>query len=132
MHTASSRFLDDKNVANVTASQDTRDRIDNMMESLNYIVLFIILCAGALAFIVIYNLTNININERIREIATIKVLGFYPMESAMYVYRENMVMTVLGALVGLGLGKLLHAFVVSKINVDMMAFDAQMCIRDSC
>lgn len=73
-------------------------------------------CAGALAFIVLYNLTNININERIREIATIKVLGFYPGETSAYVFRENNTLTFLGMLVGLPLGKWLHAYVMSQIR----------------
>ncbi|MDE6687971.1 MAG: ABC transporter permease, partial [Lachnospiraceae bacterium] len=83
----------------------------------------IIGCAAMLAFIVLYNLTNINITERIREIATIKVLGFYPLETANYVFRENLILTGIGALVGLLLGKWLHMFVIEKIDIDMVAFD---------
>ncbi|MGN0556627.1 MAG: ABC transporter permease, partial [Acutalibacteraceae bacterium] len=90
------------------------------------IVLLVILCAGALAFVVIYNLTNINITERRREIATIKVLGFYPGETAMYVFGENFVLTALGALLGIPLGRLLHLFVMSKINIDMVSFDVKV------
>lgn len=70
----------------------------------------------------LYNLTNINITERIREIATIKVLGFYARETADYVFRENMVLTAMGAVVGLGLGKWLHWFVMYNINIDMISF----------
>ena len=66
-----------------------RDRVDNMMKSLDYVIALVIISAGALAFIVLYNLTNINITERVREIATIKVLGFYPKETSAYVFREN-------------------------------------------
>ena len=93
---------------------------------MDYIVGLVIISAGALAFIVLYNLTNINITERIREIATIKVLGFFPLETAGYVFRENIILTVLAALIGLPLGKLLHAFVMSQINVDMVAFDIRI------
>ena len=71
---------------------------------------------------VLYNLTNINITERIREIATLKVLGFYQNETAQYVFRENIVLTFLGMLVGLGLGILLHRFVMAQIIVDLVHF----------
>ena len=80
------------------------------------------LCAAGLAFIVLYNLTNINITERIREIATIKVLGFYRRETNAYVFRENVLLSALGMALGLGLGHLLHRFVMSEIRVDMIAF----------
>ena len=93
------------------------------MQSLDYIVILIIICAGSLAFIVLYNLTNINITERIREIATIKVLGFYPSETASYVFRENIFLTAIGGAVGLGLGKALHWFVMEQIKVDLVSFD---------
>ena len=86
------------------------------------IVLLIIICAGSLAFIVLYNLTNINITERIREIATIKVLGFYPSETASYVFRENIFLTAIGGGAGLLLGKWLHWFVMEQINIDMVSF----------
>jgi len=89
-------------------------------------VVLIILCAGALAFIVLFNLININIGERIREIATIKVLGFYNGESSAYVFREVNMLTVLGALLGLGLGKLLHAFVMTQIRTDGICFDVRI------
>lgn len=71
---------------------------------------------------VLYNLTNINITERIREIATIKVLGFYDQEVSAYVYRENLILTVLGALAGLGLGILLHGFVIQTAEIDQLIF----------
>lgn len=103
-------------------SISSRDRISNMMSSLLFVVAMIILCAGLLAFIVLYNLTNINISERIREIATIKVLGFYPHEASSYVFRENLVLTGMGALFGLLLGVVFHAFVMDAIKVDMMYF----------
>ena len=125
-HEAAALIMDAKDVANVTINADTRDRINTMMSSLNYIVLLIIICAGSLAFIVLYNLTNINITERIREIATIKVLGFNAIESATYVFRENLILTAIGAIVGLGLGKLLHAFVMAQIKIDLMYFDIRI------
>ena len=101
-------------------------RFNSMMDSLNYVVVLIIVCAGALAFIVLYNLTNINITERLREIATIKVLGFYRNETASYVFRENLILTGLGALAGLVMGKYLHSFIMAQIDIDMIAFDVHI------
>lgn len=109
-------------VRGVTLSVDTKARMSSMMDGLLVVVAAIILCAGLLAFIVLYNLTNINISERIREIATLKVLGFYPNEAAHYVFRENLILTGAGAVFGLGLGVALHAFVMNAIKVDMMYF----------
>ena len=122
----STRASDAENVRSVTVSLDTRERFDNMMSSLNYIVIMVVICAAALAFIVLYNLTNINITERIREIATVKVLGFTLRETASYALSENLVLSALGALVGLPLGKALHAFVMAQINVDLVVFDVRV------
>ena len=113
-------------IASVTAYEDMRTRFGSMMESMDYVVLVIIVCAGALAFIVLYNLTNINITERLREIATIKVLGFYRNETASYVFRENLILTGLGILAGLVMGKYLHSFVMSQIDIDMITFDVHI------
>ena len=74
----------------------------------------------------LYNLTNINITERIREIATIKVLGFFSNETALYVFRENFVLTILGAVAGIFMGKWLHAFVIHEIKVDMVSFGVRI------
>lgn len=113
-------------VSAVSVNADLLNQVNNMMKSLDAVILLIIVCAGALAFIVIYNLTNINITERIREIATIKVLGFFPKETAAYVYRENIVLTAAGALAGLFAGVWLHRFVMANINIDMIAFDVRI------
>ena len=94
-----------------------------MMQAMDYIVILVTVCAAALAFIVLYNLTNINITERIREIATIKVLGFYANETASYVFRENLVLTALGAILGIPVGIWLHNFVMSQIKIDMVTFN---------
>ena len=110
-------------VSAVVVNGDMRERISNMMKSLDYIVLVVILSAAALAFIVLYNLTNINITERIREIATVKVLGFFRNETSSYVFRENWVLTAIGIAVGLVLGVFLHSFVMDQIRVDMVSFD---------
>lgn len=113
-------------VSAVSVNADMLSQVNKMMGSLDAVVLLIILCAGALAFIVIYNLTNINITERIREIATIKVLGFRPKETASYVFRENVVLTALGTIVGLGAGICLHRFVIANIDVDMVTFQPRV------
>lgn len=126
IHEAAAALMNQDGVSAVTVNQDTRERFDNMMGSMNYVVLLVIICAAALAFIVLYNLTNINITERMREIATIKVLGFYKKETASYVFRENMVLTAIGAGVGLILGYFLHGFIMSRINVDMVSFDVHI------
>ena len=123
---ASAALAGAKNAAAVTLSQEFRSRVATMMQSLRYIVLVVVLGAAALAFIVLYNLTNINITEREREIATIKVLGFYDGETNRYVFRENIILTVLGALVGLPMGKLLHAYVMGQIKIDLMCFDVRV------
>lgn len=122
VHETAAVLSDLSNVLSVSVTMDMRQRIGTMMESMNYIVALIIVCAGSLAFIVLYNLTNINITERIREIATIKVLGFYAKETADYVFRENLALTAIGAIVGLVLGKWLHWFVMYNINIDMISF----------
>ncbi len=126
IHRLSAEIMEMYEVAAVTINQDSIDRLNVMMSSLDYIVGLVILCAAALAFIVLYNLTNINITERVREIATIKVLGFYKKETSSYVFRENMMLTVIGALVGLVLGKILHIFIMDCIKVDMVSFDVKI------
>ena len=126
VYTYSAELLDMDETVNVTINMDVRERFENMMSSLNYIVFVIILCAAALAFIVLYNLTNINVTERVREIATIKVLGFTKWETASYVFRENMILTTLGGGVGLLLGKVFHAFIMSCISLDAVTFDVRV------
>lgn len=122
IYSTAERIADADGVRSISISEDSKARIDNMMSSLKYVIGLIVLCAGLLAFIVLYNLTNINISERIREIATIKVLGFYRRETEQYVFRENLVLTGMGALFGLILGVALHAFVMDSIVFDMMYF----------
>ena len=109
-------------VMNVTVSEDFAGMVGNMMEALDLVVVVVVFCAGLLAAIVLYNLTNINITERIREIATIKVLGFNSSETAAYVFKENLSLTAIGSVMGLGLGYLLLLFVMSQIKIDMVWF----------
>lgn len=99
-----------------------RNLLTNIMASLNIVVYVLIIAAGALAFVVLYNLNNININERRRELATIKVLGFYNKETAAYVYRENIVLTVIGIIFGIIFGIILHRFVIVTVEVDLVMF----------
>ncbi len=103
-------------------SRTTMQSFSDTVKNLNYVVVLIIVCAAALAFVVLYNLTNINITERIREIATIKVLGFYDREVSAYVFRENIILSILGAGAGLLLGKGLHLFVLNAIQTDEIMF----------
>ena len=121
-HSISAGIAGLENVAAVSVNADMADVIRNMMDALDMVVLLIIFCAGLLAVTVLYNLTNININERIREIATIKVLGFNTSETSAYVFKENLALTVGGALLGLALGKLLLIFVIDQIRIDMIWF----------
>jgi len=113
-------------VSMVTVNQTTRDQVNTTLERLDLIVVVVVVCAAALAFIVLYNLTNINITERIREIATIRVLGFYHSEVASYVFREILILSALGSLAGLLMGKALHAFVIAQVQVDGMFFPTRV------
>ena len=124
VYEASAHITDLSGVQAVSISEDLASMVGSMMEALDLVVWVIVFCAGLLAVTVLYNLTNININERIREIATIKVLGFNASETASYVFRENLVLTVAGTGAGLGLGYLLLLFVMSQIKIDMVWFKA--------
>jgi putative ABC transport system permease protein len=125
-HEVGAKLMNEKSISVVTSSVDMLDRVDSMMESLNIIIYLVIGCAMALCAVVVYNLTNINISERVREIATIKVLGFYKEETRAYVFRENILLAIMGAAVGLLLGKYLHAFVMSEVVVDLITFDVRV------
>lgn len=109
-------------IGRVSLLSDSLALVEDSLECLNYVVALLIVFAGVLAFIVIYNLTNINLSERIREIATVKVLGFYPKETDSYILRENLIMSALAGGIGLPLGVVLHRFVMHMIEVDGMSF----------
>lgn len=115
-------LLSMESVDSVTYFSGSVDRFDTMIQSLDLVTYVLIISAALLAFVVLYNLTNVNVSERLREIATIKVLGFYDGEVAQYVYRENLVITMIGAIGGLGLGVALHAFIMKVIEMDSVMF----------
>ncbi|MGN0985517.1 MAG: FtsX-like permease family protein, partial [Candidatus Enterenecus sp.] len=99
-----------------------RDTFTDSMSAIDYAVVIIIIAAAALAFVVLYNLTNINITERTRELATLKVLGFYDRETSAYIYRENVFLTIFGILLGLVMGRFLHSWLVLTVEVDIVMF----------
>lgn len=107
----------------------SRREFGNTVKSLDFVVILIIICASLLAFVVLYNLTNINITERIREIATFKVLGFFDKEISAYIFRENAVLTAVGIIMGLVAGVYLHQHVVVTSEVDMVMFERSIKIH---
>ena len=113
-------------VTSLTRVEDTREIYGSSLESVDYAVVLIIVCAAALAFVVLYNLTNINITERMRELATLKVLGFYDRELSAYIYRENVILTVFGVALGMVLGKLLHQWLILTVEIDMLMFGREL------
>lgn len=119
-------YLARNDVTAVSFTSTGVEEFDNMLTSLNMIVFVMIICAGVLAFIVLYNLTNINMEERVREIATIKVLGFYNRETAQYIYRENIVLTLLGILAGLLIGVFFTGFIVQTIEINNIMFGREI------
>lgn len=116
----------DENVATLISTQNIREVVDDTMTSLNYVIWIVLGFAVALALIVVYNLNNINITERTREIATLKVLGFYEKETHVYVFRENLVLTAVGIFIGLFLGRGLLTFIMGQIKVDFVTFKQQI------
>ncbi len=121
-------LLECDSIAMLTLVSDMQDSFRNMVTSIDYIILVLIICAGLLAFVVLYNLMNINITERQRELATIKVLGFYEHEVGAYIYRETLILSAIGTAVGLVFGIFLHAFVVRTAEVDMAMFGREIAV----
>lgn len=115
-------LLKTEGVLAVSFNSDVMNNFDGMLSALDYVIIVVIASAGVLAFIVMYNLTNINITERIREIATLKVLGFYDGEVDSYIFRENIILSILGTLFGLGLGTWLANFIITTAEVDLVMF----------
>lgn len=118
----SAQLLELDAVSGTSTTDYVRSKFEDVLDSLGIVTLILMVAAGMLAFIVLYNLNNINITERRRELATIKVLGFYDLEVAEYVYRENVMLTAIGALVGAVLGKYLHAFIITSVETEVIMF----------
>lgn len=117
-----SRYTAVDGVLNISFLSSVSDRIADMLKSMDSVIYVIVIAAGLLAFVVLYNLNNINISERRRELATLKVLGFYETEVSGYVFRENVVLTLIGCLVGVVFGLILHRFVILTAEIDLMMF----------
>ena len=122
----SSRLLKIKGVNSVTMNADELGELNTVINSLYFIVILMIVAAAILAFVVLYNLNNINISERHRELATLKLLGFYDKELSAYVYRENVVLTILGTILGIFLGIVLHRFVMITVETDVYMFGREL------
>ena len=119
---AGEKILSKDQVLTISYLLDIRDQLDDMLASLNLVIIVLIVSAGMLAFVVLYNLNSINITERQRELATLKVLGFYDTEVAEYVFRENILLTLIGSVAGVVFGKILHLFVIQTVEVDAAMF----------
>lgn len=124
-----SSVMEEEYIKSVSFNNDLKDNFDNIIKNLDYVILIMIVSAGSLAFVVLYNLTNVNISERIREIATIKVLGFYNNEVSAYIYRENIILTLFGVLFGEILGIYLHKFIMTTVELDNMMFGRNINIK---
>ena len=116
----SSKLLECNNVTNVILKSQIQKSTEDSNDSMNLVMVVIIVAAGSLAFVVLYNLNNINVSERIRELSTIKVLGFFNNEVTMYISRENIILTLIGVITGSVLGKILHTFIINTAETDTM------------
>ncbi len=117
-----------KGVSSITFTSSTRHIFDDMMDNFAYVSLILIISAGALAFVVLYNLSSVNISERRRELATIKVLGFYDKEVYQYINRENTILTIIGILLGLGIGNILTMYIIKTCEIDMLMFNPTIAL----
>lgn len=115
-------ILENKNITSVGFNKRIADNFANELDSLDFVIVVIIICAGLLAFVVMFNLDNINVSERTREIATIKVLGFYPKEVNFYILRENIILNIIGIIVGCISGKYFHGYLMNTVAVDFVQF----------
>ena len=116
------KLMENSEIASITRISSTMTMLDDTMKSLNYVVVVLIVSAGLLAFVVLYNLSNVNISERIRELATIKVLGFYDKEVYDYVARETTILTAIGIVLGLIAGYFLNYFIMDTCEINMLRF----------
>jgi putative ABC transport system permease protein len=119
---AGTRILANPGALSISYTSSLASQVDRMLSTLDAVILVLIVSAGMLAFVVLYNLNNINITERQRELATLKVLGFYDGEVSQYVLRENVILTVLGIMFGAVFGILIHRYVITTVEVDAVMF----------
>lgn len=123
IRSVSSQFVKTDGVQGVIKSNSISKKIDDTIAGLDKVILVLISCASLLAIVVIYNLTNINVSERVRELSTIKVLGFYDEEVTMYIYRETIFLSILGVFSGYVLGRFLHGFIITTLPPNEVMFD---------
>ncbi|KAA9302247.1 FtsX-like permease family protein [Aerococcus sanguinicola] len=119
-------LMAEEGIVTVVNIDQFRQMFNETLETLNLVTLVLIIAAAILAFIVLYSLTNINVSERIRELSTIKVLGAYPLEVTLYIYRETLLLTLAGILAGLAMGQVLTTYILQTVEVDIMIFPAQI------
>ncbi|MCF0123885.1 MAG: ABC transporter permease [Ruminiclostridium sp.] len=127
-HKAGADLMNMDNIASVSILSDMEETVTSMLSSMNLVIVVVLICAGALAFIVLYNLTNITITERVREIATLKVLGFRRKEQESYVFRENIILTAISALCGVPMGIGLLTYTMSQIVVEGVYFGCRVAM----
>jgi putative ABC transport system permease protein len=120
------KLLTSENVSNVEFHSQTKSTYDSLLESLGYLIAVLIIAAGALAVIVLYNLTNININERMKELATLRVLGYHNKEVAVYIFREITILSILGTAFGLLVGFWLHRYIILCAETVEMMFGREI------
>lgn len=120
--------MENANISKVTFMSQTKSIFDDVMDNMTFVVWILIISAGLLAFVVLYNLANVNISERIRELATIKVLGFYDKEVYDYVGRETTILTIIGIALGLVAGYFLEMFILKTCELDILMFDTRVSV----
>ena len=125
-------ILQNEAALSISYTSAIRAQLDDMLKTLDMVILVLIVSAGLLAFVVLYNLNNISITERRRELATLKVLGFYDTEVSAYVFRENVLLTIFGVILGLGLGTVLHRFIIVTVETDILMFGRVITIFSYC
>ena len=118
----SKELMSEYDITGVSYSEEIQLSFEHILDSLGYVVIILVISAGLLSFIVLYNLSSININERIKEIATIKVLGFRKREVTAYIFRENLMLSIFGTALGLLLGIALHRMIIAVGEVDILMF----------
>lgn len=118
--------MKEKALQTIISNSSNARLLGSFTDSLNEVILILIAISSSLAIVVIYNLTNINVAERIRELSTIKVLGFYDNETTMYIYRETIILSLIGIVVGFGFGWWLHHFIITSLPPDLAMFDPSM------